>query len=49
MVNRERVIIVYLMYFMKKKYDYLISIDGDDFLYPYALHQLEKCLKKKVI
>ena len=45
MVNRERVIIVYLMYFMKK-YDYLISIDGDDFLYPYALHQLEKCLKK---
>ena len=25
-----------------KQYDYLIPIDGDDFLYPYALHQLEK-------
>tara|TARA_B100001250_G_scaffold383673_1_gene377817 strand:- start:1647 stop:2903 length:1257 start_codon:yes stop_codon:yes gene_type:complete len=34
----------------KTNYDYLISIDGDDFLYPYALHQLEKCfeIKKKV-
>ena len=27
----------------KKEYDYLISVDGDDFLYPYALYQLEKC------
>ena len=27
----------------KKEYDYLISIDGDDFLYPYALYQLDKC------
>jgi hypothetical protein len=27
----------------KTQYDYLISIDGDDFLYPYALHQLSKC------
>ena len=31
----------------KKMYDYLISIDGDDFLYPYALHQLEKCFEIK--
>ena len=30
-----------------KQYDYLIPIDGDDFLYPYALHQLEKSLKYK--
>ena len=28
----------------KKDYDYLIPIDGDDFLYPYALHQLNKIL-----
>ena len=28
----------------KKEYDYLIPIDGDDFLYPYALHQLNKIL-----
>ena len=28
----------------KKEYDYLIPIDGDDFLYPYALHQLHKIL-----
>jgi len=28
---------------IKTMYDYLISIDGDDFLYPYALHQLSKC------
>ena len=27
----------------KSEFDYLISIDGDDFLYPYALHQLSKC------
>lgn len=30
-----------------KQYDYLITIDGDDFLYPYALHQLEKSLKEE--
>lgn len=29
---------------MKTQYDYLIPIDGDDFLYPYALHQLSKIL-----
>jgi hypothetical protein len=28
----------------KKQFDYLIPIDGDDFLYPYALHQLSKIL-----
>ena len=28
----------------KKQYDYLIPIDGDDFLYPYALHQLSKII-----
>ncbi len=27
-----------------KQYDYLIPIDGDDFLYPYAFHQLQKSL-----
>ena len=27
------------------EYDYMISLDGDDFLYPYALYQLEKCIK----
>ena len=27
----------------KTEFDYLISIDGDDFLYPYALYQLSKC------
>ena len=26
------------------QYDYLIPIDGDDFLYPQALHQLSKIL-----
>ena len=26
----------------KKQYDYLIPIDGDDFLYPFAFHQLSK-------
>ena len=29
---------------IKKEYDYLIPIDGDDYLYPYALKQLEKIL-----
>ena len=28
----------------KIQYDYLIPIDGDDFLYPYALHQLSKSI-----
>ena len=28
----------------KNQYDYLIPIDGDDFLYPYAFHQLIKCI-----
>ena len=31
--------------FRKKQYDYLI--DGDDFLYPYAYHQLSKILQSK--
>lgn len=30
----------------KSQYDYLIPIDGDDFLYPYALHQLSKTITK---
>ena len=25
----------------------MIMIDGDDFLYPYALNQLSKCFEKK--
>lgn len=28
----------------REEYDYLIPIDGDDFLYPYALKQIEKLL-----
>lgn len=28
----------------KLQYDYLIPIDGDDFLYPYAFHQLTKII-----
>ena len=31
----------------KKQYDYLIPIDGDDFLYPYAFHQLSKIIQSK--
>ena len=27
-----------------KQYDYLIPVDGDDFLYPFALHQISKML-----
>ena len=30
----------------RKQYDYLIHIDGDDFLYPYSFHQLYKALIK---
>ena len=30
-----------------KKYKYMLLLDGDDFLYPYALNQLEKCFKKE--
>ena len=26
-------------------YDYMLMIDGDDFLYPYALNQLQKCFQ----
>ena len=33
--------------FRKKQYDYLIPIDGDDFLYPYALYQLSKIIHLK--
>ena len=28
-------------------YDYMLMIDGDDFLYPYALNQLQKCFDKQ--
>ena len=31
------------IFYEKKQFDYLISLDGDDFLYPYGLHQLSKC------
>ena len=34
---------------IRKEYNYMIMIDGDDFLYPYALNQLNKCFKKKTI
>ena len=30
----------------RKQYDYLIHLDGDDFLYPYAFHQLYKAIIK---
>ena len=32
---------------IRKEYNYMIMIDGDDFLYPYALNQLNKCFEKK--
>ena len=35
---------LFKLFELKKEYDYLIPIDGDDFLYPYALHQLSKIL-----
>jgi len=38
---------LFKVFYMKTEYDYLISLDGDDFLYPYALHQLSKCFNKK--
>lgn len=28
-------------------YDYMLMIDGDDFLYPYALNQLQKCFQQQ--
>lgn len=31
---------------IRKNYDYMMMIDGDDFLYPYGLHQIEKCFSK---
>ena len=33
-------------YLEVEKYDYMLMIDGDDFLYPYALSQLEKCFNQ---
>ena len=38
---------LFSVFYERYDYDYMISLDGDDFLYPYALHQLEKCLKMK--
>ena len=38
---------LFKVFYKKIEYDYLISLDGDDFLYPYALHQLSKCFNKK--
>ena len=35
------------VFYERSDYDYMISIDGDDFMYPYALHQLEKCIRIK--
>ena len=34
---------IFQVFYENDIYDYLISIDGDDFFYPYALHQLSKC------
>ena len=31
----------------RKIYDYMFMIDGDDFVYPYALHQINKCFNKQ--
>ena len=31
---------------IRRNFDYMMMIDGDDFLYPYALHQIEKCFSK---
>ena len=30
---------------IRKHYEYMLLLDGDDFLYPYALHQLSKCFE----
>ena len=38
---------LFKIFYKKKEYDYLISLDGDDFLYPYALYQLSKSFEKK--
>ena len=36
-----------LQYFREhSEYDYIITLDGDDFLYPYALHKLEKYIQQ---
>ena len=37
---------LFKIFYEKKIYDYLIPIDGDDFLYPYALHQITKCFNE---
>ena len=34
---------LFKIFYEKTNFDYMISLDGDDFLYPYALHQLQKC------
>ena len=35
------------LFYSRKEYDYLLPIDGDDFLYPYALNRLENYLNYK--
>ena len=37
---------LFKIFYKKQIYDYLIPIDGDDFLYPYALHQITKCFNE---
>ena len=32
---------------IRKQYEYMLLLDGDDFLYPYALNQLSKCFEKE--
>ena len=34
---------LFKVFYEKTDFDYMISLDGDDFLYPYALYQLSKC------
>ena len=34
---------LFYIFNIKKEFDYMISLDGDDFLYPYAFYQLTKC------
>ena len=32
---------------IRKQYEYMLLLDGDDFLYPYALNQLSKCFEQE--
>lgn len=35
------------LFHTKKQYDYMMMIDGDDFIYPYTLQRIQECFKKQ--